>query len=172
VEDYRLTFSAIISGFQKAALLLGFVVIASISAISVQAQDAATTNPKTEIKGSLTDLSNLYKSEVERLEKRHDQSQQLYNDGLISRVEFEKGEKELTDARAKVEQVAKEIAAVNQPASLTPAVVADLAAAGSSLRRAVWRRSVFDLLHDVAGVEFQLGRDESERRAGLDATHA
>ena len=125
-----MTFTAIISGFQKAALLLGFVVIGSISAVSVQAQDAQTTNPKTEIKSSLTDLSNLYKSEVEKLEKRHEQSQQLYKDGLISRVDLEKGEKELADARAKVEQVAKEIEAVNKPASLTPGVVADLAAAG------------------------------------------
>jgi len=130
VEDYCLTFSAIISGFQKAALLLGFVVIGLISAVSVQAQETSATNPKTEIKRSLTDLSNLYKSDVERLEKRHTQSQQLYNDGLISRVDFEKEEKELADARTKVEQVAKEIAAVDQPASLTPEVVAGLAAAG------------------------------------------
>ena len=131
MEDYRLTFSAILTGFQRAALLLGFVVIGSISAASVQAQKAPTTpNPKTEIKSSLTDLSNLYKSDVERLEKKHEQSQQLYNDGLISRIDLEKGEKELADARAKVDQVAKEIAAVNQPSSLTPAVVADLAAAG------------------------------------------
>ena len=72
------------TGFQKAALLLGFVVIGLISAASVQAQEAQATNPKTEIKSSLTDLSNLYKSEVERLEKRHEQSQHLYNDGLIS----------------------------------------------------------------------------------------
>ena len=55
-------------------------------------------------------------SEVERLEKQQQQSQELYNDGLISRVEFEKGEKELADARAKVEQVTKEIAVANQPA--------------------------------------------------------
>jgi len=126
-----LTFSAIISGFQKAALLLGFVVIGLISAVSVQAQETSgSTNPKTEIKSSLNDLSNLYKSEVERLEKRHEQSQQLYNDGLISRVDLEKGDKELADARAKVEQITKEIAAVNQPASLTPEVVSELAAAG------------------------------------------
>ena len=126
-----MTFSAIISGFQKAALLLGFVVIGLISAASVQAQEtSASTNPKTEIKSSLTDLSNLYKSEVERLEKRHAQSQQLFNDGLISRVELEKGDKELADARAKVEQVTKEIAAVNQPASLSPEVVSELSAAG------------------------------------------
>ena len=126
-----MTFTAIITGFQKAALLLGFVVIGLIPAVSVQAQEtSASTNPKTEIKSSLTDLSNLYKSEVERLEKRHGQSQQLFNDGLISRVDLEKGEKELADARAKVEQITKEIAAVNQPASLTPEIVSELAAAG------------------------------------------
>ena len=126
-----MTFSAIITGFQKAALLLGFVVIGLISAASVQAQEAsASTNPKSEIKSSLTDLSNLYKSEVERIEKRHEQSQQLFNDGLISRVDLEKGEKELADARAKVEQITKEIAAVDRPASLTPETVSELAAAG------------------------------------------
>ena len=129
-----MTLSAIISGFQKAALLLGFVVIGLISAASVQAQEpSTTTNPKNEIKSSLTDLSNLYKSEVERLEKRHEQSQQLYNDGLISRVELEKGEKELVDARAKVEQVTKEIAAVNQPAQALPEVVSGLVAAGNQV---------------------------------------
>jgi soluble lytic murein transglycosylase-like protein len=133
VEDYRLTFSAIITGFQKAALLLGFVVIGLISAASVQAQEAQTKNPKTEIKSSLTDLSNLYKTDVERLEKRHEQSQQLYNDGLISRVDLEKGEKELADARAKVEQITKEIAAVNQPSQTLPEVVSDLVAAGNQV---------------------------------------
>ena len=133
-----MTFSAIISGFQKAALLLGFVVIGLISAASVQAQEISapanlkTANPKTEIKSSLTDLSNLYKTDVERLEKRHEQSQQLFNDGLISRVDLEKGEKELADARAKVEQITKEIAAVNQPAPLEE-VVSNLVAAGNQV---------------------------------------
>ena len=127
-----MTFSAIFTGFQKAALLLGFVVIGLFSTLSVQAQETTATNPKTEIKTSLTELSNLYKSEVARLEKRHEQSQQLYNDGLISRVDLEKGEKELADARAKVEQVTKEIAAVNQPASL-PEIVSQLAAAGNQV---------------------------------------
>src|SRR6185369_18024167 len=113
-------------------LLLGFVVIGLISAASVQAQEAPTKNPKTEIKSSLTDLSNLYKTDVEKLEKRHEQSQQLFNDGLISRVDLEKGEKELADARAKVEQITKEIAAVNQPAPLEE-VVSNLVAAGNQV---------------------------------------
>lgn len=127
-------FSAIFTGFRTAALLLGFVVIGLFSAASIQAQQTPAASPKSEIQSSLNDLSNLYKREVERLEKRHQQSQQLYNDGLISRVEFEKGEKELNDARAKVEQVTKEIAAANQPAPvLTPEAVSELVAAGNQV---------------------------------------
>ncbi|HEU4837552.1 MAG TPA: lytic transglycosylase domain-containing protein [Pyrinomonadaceae bacterium] len=126
-------FTAIFTGFQKAALLLGFVVIGVFSAASVQAQTTPVTNPKSEITSSLTDLSNLYKTEVERLEKRNEQSQQLYKDGLISRIDFEKGEKELADARAKVEQIAKEIAAVNQPGQALPEVVSGLVAEGNQI---------------------------------------
>ena len=125
--------NAILNGFQKAALLLGFVMIGVLSAAPAQGQTTPAPNPKTEITSSLTDLSNLYKSDVERLEKRHQQSQELYKDGLISRVEFEKGEKELADARAKVEQIAKEIAAVNQPAQALPEVVSGLVAAGNQV---------------------------------------
>jgi len=128
-----LIFSAILSGFRKAALLLGFVVFGLFSVASVQGQTTSPANPKSEITSSLTDLSNLYKSEVERLEKRHQQSQELYKDGLISRVDFEKGEKELADARAKVEQIANEIAAVNQPAQALPEVVSSLVAAGNQV---------------------------------------
>src|ERR1044072_1133355 len=131
MEDLRLIFSAIFSGLQKAALLLGFVVIGLFSAATVQAQATTAPNPKSEITSSLTDLSNLYKSEDERLAKRQQQSQELYNDGLISRVDFEKGDKELADARAKVEQITKEIAAVNQPAQALPEVVSNLVAAGN-----------------------------------------
>ena len=126
-------FNAIFSGFRKAALLLGFVVIGVFSAATAQAQEPAAKNPKSEITSSLTDLSNLYKTEVEKLEKRHQQSQQLYNDGLISRVDLEKGEKELADARAKVEQITKEIAAVNHPAQTLPEAVSGLVAAGNQV---------------------------------------
>src|SRR5262249_5241895 len=50
-------------------------------------------------------------------------------DGLISRVEFEKGEQALADARAKVEQVAKDIATANQP---VPVIAAEELANGVS----------------------------------------
>ena len=124
-----MVFSKIIAGFQKAALLLGFVVIGFFAAVPANAQE---TVGKTEIKTSLGELSTLYKNEVERLEKRQQQSKELYNDGLISRVEFENGEKALADARAKVEQVAKEIATASQPAAL---IAEDIA---SGLAEAVW----------------------------------
>lgn len=100
----------IFARFAKAVLLPGFLVIGLMSAAPVHAQDV-----KAELKSSLSDLSSIYQKEVERLEKQQEQSKSLFNDGLISRVDFEKGEQALADARAKVEQVAKEIAAANQP---------------------------------------------------------
>lgn len=97
-----------------AALLLGFVVIGLFSAASVQAQETAA---KADLKSSLSELLTSYESEVKRLEKRQQDSKALYDDGLISRIQFEADEKALADARAKVEQAAKEIAAANQPAA-------------------------------------------------------
>jgi soluble lytic murein transglycosylase-like protein len=126
VEERFLVFSNIFARFQKAALLLGFVVIGLFSAVPANAQDA-----KADIKTNLGELSTLYKNEVERLEKRQQQSKELYDDGLISRVEFENGEKALADARAKVEQLTKEIAAASQPTA--PEVALGVAAA-----EAVW----------------------------------
>jgi soluble lytic murein transglycosylase-like protein len=129
-----LVFSNIFASFSQTALLLGFVVIASISAGTAQAQQPAAAAPtqqpvavtamqppaaaKSELKSSLTELTTLYQHEVQRLEKQQQQSKSLLDNGLISRVEFEKGEKALADARAKVEQVTQEIAAANQPASV------------------------------------------------------
>jgi soluble lytic murein transglycosylase-like protein len=111
----------------KAALLLGFVVFGLFSAVSVQAQQVPETAPKAELKTSLNDLSTLYQGEVQRLEKRYQQSKELFDDGLISRLQLESDEKALSDARAKVEQAAKEIAAANQPApELTSNIVSEL----------------------------------------------
>jgi soluble lytic murein transglycosylase-like protein len=119
--------SGIIGRFSKAALLLGFVVFGLSAAAPVQAQQPAASpapavkDSKAELKASLGDLSTIYQNEVQRLEKRQQQSKELYDDGLISRVEFEKGENELAAARAKVESVAKEIALANQPAPMLTA---------------------------------------------------
>lgn len=124
-----------ISGhFSRAARLLGFVVFgllltAPVSAQQALAPAAAPQDAKSTLKASLNDLSTLYQNEVQRLEKRQQQSKELYDDGIISRVEFENGEKELAAARAKVESVAKEIALANQPA---PVLTADAGFDGPS----------------------------------------
>jgi soluble lytic murein transglycosylase-like protein len=131
VEDRRLSFSVILNRFPKAVLLLGFLVFGTFSAASAQTQEVPK-DAKAELKNSLNDLSTLYKKEVDRLEKRQQQSKELFNDGLISRVEFEKGEKELADARTKVEQVANEIATADQPV-LTPDALGQIVAASNQI---------------------------------------
>jgi soluble lytic murein transglycosylase-like protein len=132
-----LVFDHIVRRLPKAVLLLGFVMFGFVAVASAQAQHATISpqgavapqtssapqaataaDPKASLKSSLTELSTLYQNEVQRLEKQHQQSQQLYNDGLISRVEFEKSDKALAEARAKVESVAREIAVANQPVPL------------------------------------------------------
>jgi soluble lytic murein transglycosylase-like protein len=125
------------ASFSTAALLLGIAVICLFSSVSATAQEIRPANtagelktvandddkkdPKSEYKSSLNSLSTLYQNEVQRLEKHVSQSKELYNDGLISRVEFENSEKALADARAKVDQVAKDIAVANQPALVNAA---------------------------------------------------
>jgi soluble lytic murein transglycosylase-like protein len=116
----------------KAALLLGFVVIGLFSAAPAQAQEVAA---RAELKTSLNELLTVYENEVKRLEKRHEDSKALYADGLISRVQFETDEKALADARAKVEQTAKDIAAANQPAAV---IGADAVVAEFGVSNLVW----------------------------------
>jgi len=112
------------------SLLLGISLVFALSAVSASAQTAtasptpAATDAKGELKSSLSALSTLYQSEVTKLEEKQKQSKELYTDGLISRVEFEKGEKTLADARAKVEEVAKQIEQANKP---VPVLNADMA---------------------------------------------
>jgi len=125
-----LIFDHIASRFPKAVLLLGFVMFGFVAVAPAEAQQASVpgpassvapagpADPKSNLKSSLNELSTLYQNEVQRLEKQQQQAQQLYNDGLISRVEFEKGDKALAEARAKVESVAREIALANQPVPL------------------------------------------------------
>jgi soluble lytic murein transglycosylase-like protein len=134
MEDCCLVLKSIFSRFSKAALLLGFVVFGLLSQTTAQAQDIVAADSKSALKSSLGDLSTLYQSEVTRLEKQQQQSKELFDDGLISRVEFENGEQALADARAKVEQVTREIASANQPAPvLTPNAMIDPA-----MSSAVW----------------------------------
>ena len=66
-------------------------------------------------KSTLETLSALYQSEVQKLEKKNAEAKALFADGLIARVEMESSEKALADARAKVEDVARQIADANKP---------------------------------------------------------
>jgi soluble lytic murein transglycosylase-like protein len=120
-----LVLSHIPAYLSKAALLLGFVLIGLIFAVPAQAQETSVkAEAKSELKSSLTELSTLYQNEVQLLEKRQQDAQQLYNDGLISRVELENGDKALAEARAKVESVAKEIATANKAPLIAPDALA------------------------------------------------
>ena len=114
-------------------LFLGLALIFAFSVISVSAQQVPNADPKVDYKSSLNQLSTLYQTEVDRLEKQQQQSKTLYQDGLISRVDFENGEKALEEARARVEKVTKEIALANQPAPVLPPIIgADITASESN----------------------------------------
>jgi soluble lytic murein transglycosylase-like protein len=63
-----------------------------------------------EYRASLQELSNSYEASLKKLTDKQEQLKNLYTDGLISRREFEESDKEIADARAKVEDVRKEIA--------------------------------------------------------------
>jgi soluble lytic murein transglycosylase-like protein len=63
-----------------------------------------------EYRASLQELSASYEASLKKLTDRQEQLKSLYTDGLISRREFEESEQEIADARAKVEDVHKEIA--------------------------------------------------------------
>ena len=102
---------------------------------AAEAQTTAATNKTSAVnsngdyKDSLSRLATLYQNEVQRLEKQNTTSRDLYKDGLISRVEMEANDKALADARAKVEEIGKQIAEANKPA---PIAVADSNAIASN----------------------------------------
>jgi len=140
----------ILARLRKPAILLGLLVIWPGLSGAVRAQNPAATaagtdeaatipgqstagpaKPANDYKTSLNALSDLYQDQVKKFEKQNDQSRQLFKDGLISRVEMEKSDKDLSDARAKVEEVTKQIAEANQPAP-TQLVVADASLANQA----------------------------------------
>src|SRR5690349_6773567 len=55
---------------------------------------AGPEKPATDYKSSLKALSDLYQDQATKLEKQNDQLKQLFKDGLISRVELEKSDKD------------------------------------------------------------------------------
>jgi soluble lytic murein transglycosylase-like protein len=83
--------------------------------------DKATAN---DYKESLSALSSLYQNEIQRLEKQNGQLKELYTQGIVARKEIEGSDKAVADARTKLEDIAKQIAAANQPAPPSAANVA------------------------------------------------
>ena len=84
--------------------------------IPVELNKPSAVTSSSDYKNSLSSLATLYQNEVQRLEKQNATSKDLYKDGLISRVEMETSDKALADARAKVEEIGKQIAEANKPA--------------------------------------------------------
>jgi soluble lytic murein transglycosylase-like protein len=99
----------------------------TVASTAATKSSGSNDKPADDYQRSLNTLSTLYQSEVQRLEKQNNQLKDLYREGLISRVELEGSDKALADARAKVEEVARQIAAANQPAT-TVNTASDLSA--------------------------------------------
>jgi len=128
--------SSLFVRFQATAFLLGVLVFCSGLA-AAQDKDKTATAPTdtsaavTEYKSSLSTLSALYQSDVQRLETQNGKLKDLYAQGLIARVEIEKSDRELADARAKVEEVAKQIAEANKP-PVVPEIAANDSASSTN----------------------------------------
>jgi soluble lytic murein transglycosylase-like protein len=78
----------------------------------------APSNVANDYKKTLNNLQTLYETQVQKLEQQNNQAQGLYRGGLISRVELEKSDKNLADARAKVDEARNQIAAANKPTTI------------------------------------------------------
>jgi soluble lytic murein transglycosylase-like protein len=121
----------IVARFMRFIAFSAIALILCLFGVSASAQEAkvgaspevasatATTQPD-DYKSSLNKLSALYQTEVVKLEKQNNQAKDLYKDGLISRVEMEKSDQALVDARAKFEDIARQIAEANKPVLPAP----------------------------------------------------
>jgi soluble lytic murein transglycosylase-like protein len=121
------TGSSVVSESQKSATAQsakaageGVRVPSEISASVPPAKSANDNTPATvdvldDYKKSLGDLQALYEKQVLKLETQNSQMKALFKDGIISRVEMEKSDQELVDARAKVEEARNQIVEANKP---------------------------------------------------------
>jgi soluble lytic murein transglycosylase-like protein len=79
-------------------------------------------NSADKLSDNLKELLALYQREAERIDAENTKLKALYTDGLIARVELEVSEKAMADARAKVEDVRKQI--IEAETALKPATMA------------------------------------------------
>ena len=106
--------------FVRLTILLAVMAIFTASAAAQDNKKSATASADasaavSDYKSSLSALQTLYQNEVQRIETQNGKLKDLYTQGIIARVEMDKSDKELADARAKVEEVAKQIAEANKP---------------------------------------------------------
>ena len=118
--------------FVRLALLLAVSVVFTGYAAAQEQAKSVTAPPDAtkavdDYKSSLATLQTLYQNEVQRLETQNGKLKELYTQGIIARVELEKSDKELADARAKVEGVARQIAEANKPPVVPEIVASDSA---------------------------------------------
>lgn len=67
------------------------------------------------------DLASYYEQEAQRIAEQNRQLKELYNDGLIARVELEASDKSLVEAKAKVEEIHRQMAPVASSSVAYPA---------------------------------------------------
>lgn len=122
--------------FRIAAILLA---VFAVSAGSATAQEQTTAPAPTneiaavkDFKTSLATLSALYEKDLQRMEKQNAQLKQLFIEGLIARVEVEQSDRELVSARAKVEEVAQQIAELNKLPATAPVVAENVTASSQT----------------------------------------
>jgi soluble lytic murein transglycosylase-like protein len=80
-------------------------------------------------KASLVELSNSYEASLKKATEKQEQLKSLYTDGLISRKEYEESGSEISEARAKVEQMRAEIAKADETIAAARKPVETFAAA-------------------------------------------
>ncbi|MBV8860093.1 MAG: transglycosylase SLT domain-containing protein [Acidobacteria bacterium] len=121
-------------------LLASLLVFAAITAASAQtrsksakkasvpAEQAAQAAPASDLqkfrqdfikaaedyRASLVELSNTYEANLKKVTEKQETLKGLYADGLISRKEFEASGTDISDARAKVEEMKAEIAKADE----------------------------------------------------------
>jgi soluble lytic murein transglycosylase-like protein len=94
-----------------------------------------------EYKTSLKDLIASYQSEVQRQSEQSEKLKALYNDGLISRREFEESQNGIAAAHVKVEEAKNQLAAADlaiAEAKKQPLFQPYTPPAGNAWREAVW----------------------------------
>lgn len=142
---------------------------------------------QTQTQNASQELLQLQEAEVEKLTTATDQLRPLYEDGLIARVEFEKAQKELADAKARVEDTRLAMAnaeklAVEQKKAAQLAKIKPLVKTTSMVTRSTlgsWSLSNLSSVQQFFSNTFgkalpisTIGQSATHNRMGWDHRHA